>query len=187
MEVWSWPSHPQTVKYRYRTMRVYENHQVTINYRIPKAIAFVENTSVNITANKFYKFKKELSISEVFARDLFNLSSVGYISGIYLANSGLSIVNMSSRYRGASLNLSMRSNRLDFRNFVVKSLSLQNENKSVISGIQFVPIGPSPTFCSGRCRSVINIICRGHSVNKLHNITLLVIFMSILIMTKLVE
>ena len=43
------------------------------------------------------KSKKEVSLSEVFA--LFNLSSAGYMSGIYFSNSGLSMVNISSRYR----------------------------------------------------------------------------------------
>ena len=45
-----------------------------------------------------FKSKKEVSLSEVFA--LFNCSSAGYISGIYFSNSGLSMVNISSRYRG---------------------------------------------------------------------------------------
>ena len=59
-----------------------------------------------------FKSKKYVSLSEIFA--LFNWSSLGYISGICSANSVLSMVNISSRYREVSLNMSMRSNRFDF-------------------------------------------------------------------------
>ena len=51
-----------------------------------------------------FKSRKEVSLSEVFA--LFNWSSVGYISGICFSNSGLSMVNISSRYREVPLNMS---------------------------------------------------------------------------------
>ena len=68
-----------------------------------------------------FKSKKDVSLSEVFA--LFNCSSLGYISGICSANVGLSMVNISSRYREVSLNLSMSTNRLDFWRFYIKSLS----------------------------------------------------------------
>ena len=68
-----------------------------------------------------FESKKDVSLSEVFA--LFNCSSLGYISGICSANSGLSMVNISPRYGEVSLNLSMRSNRFDFWRFDIKSLS----------------------------------------------------------------
>ena len=51
-----------------------------------------------------FKTKKDVSLSEVFA--LFNWGSLGYISGICSTNSGLSMMNISSRYREVSLNVS---------------------------------------------------------------------------------
>ena len=91
-----------------------------------------------------FKSKKQVSLSEVFA--LFNWSSAGYISGIYFSNSGLSMVNMSSRYREVSLNMSMRTWRLYLWRSDIKFLSQQYKNKSAISGAQLVPIG-IPTIC----------------------------------------
>ena len=91
-----------------------------------------------------FKSKKEVSLSEVFA--LLNWSSSGYISGVYFSNSGLSMVNILSRYREVSLNTSMRSWRLDLWRSYIKSLSQQYKNKSAISGAHLVPIG-IPTIC----------------------------------------
>ena len=50
------------------------------------------------------------------------------------------MVNISSRYRELLLNLSLRSNRLDFCMYDIKSLSEQYRNKSAISGAQSVPM-----------------------------------------------
>ena len=58
-----------------------------------------------------------------------------------LSKSKLSMVNILSIYREVSLNLFMRSNRLDFWRLAIQFLSLQYRNKSVISGAQFVLIG----------------------------------------------
>ena len=44
------------------------------------------------------------------------------------------------------MNLSMRSNRLDYWRFDIKFLSQQYRNKSAISGAQLVSIG-IPTIC----------------------------------------
>ena len=67
---------------------------------------------ISLPITLIFKSKNDDPLSEVFA--LFNCSSLGYISGICSANVGLSMVNVSSRYPEVSLNLSIRSNRLDF-------------------------------------------------------------------------
>ena len=85
-----------------------------IDVRKSEVIAFVVNAIMNITANNFtFKSRKEVSLSKVFA--LINWSSVGYMLGIYFSNSGLSMMNISSRYREVSLNKSIR---LDLFRFV---------------------------------------------------------------------
>ena len=68
-----------------------------------EVIAFVVNAGMNITSNNFYIQIKERTFF-VWSICLFNCSSVGYISGICLSNSGLSMVNISSRYWKVSLN-----------------------------------------------------------------------------------
>ena len=56
------------------------------------------------------------------------------------------MVNISSRYREVSLNMSIRSYRFDLWRLDIKSLSERNKNKSAMSGTQFVSIG-IPTVC----------------------------------------
>ena len=58
----------------------------------------------------------------------------------------VSMVKMSSIYREVSLNMSMKSQRLDLWRWDIKSLSTQYKSKSAISGAQLVPIG-IPTIC----------------------------------------
>ena len=80
-----------------------------INNRKSDVIPDVVNADMNITTNNFYisKTKERISLSEVFA--LFNWNHTGYISGKCFSNSGFSMLNISSRYREVSLNMSMRS------------------------------------------------------------------------------
>ena len=88
-------------------MGVWKRHHSTmgkweINNRKSEVIAFVVNAGINVTANNFlYKSKKEVSFSKLFA--LFIRSSAGYISVIYFSNSGLSMMNISSRYREVTI------------------------------------------------------------------------------------
>ena len=78
------------------------------------------------------------------------------------------MVNISSSYREVSLNLSMRSNRLDFWRFDIKSISLQYRNKSAISRAQLVPIG-IPTICWYNMPSNCKYIFSMRKVQASHN------------------
>ena len=74
-----------------------------IDDRKSEVIAFVVNACMNIIANNCYIFRSKFLCLKYL------LCSVGYISGICFSNSGLSIVDISSRYQEVSLNMSIRS------------------------------------------------------------------------------